>query len=540
VLVGPASDLIDGHEGHAVVVTHSHTTSGEPVDRAWVERMAGRWQEVQGQAVPPFAAFAVSGGAWAVVTDHAGLGPLVVQQGRGWAAASTSALHLGQASGGGFDQSALLDLALTGTFVAEGTPYLGVRKLTAGSTAHLEGGHLALESCEEERRAPPATAADGASVVRAATAAAVRPHGSIALELSGGLDSRLLLAALDPDARRRLEAVTIGPQDSDDALVARQVAALAGVEHRHVRLDTLVPEDPADLHEAALRSAIAHDVGGNPIAHLVLDTADRAIGSAPRLSGQNGELLRGFYYGAQPLWARPSRLLLHGLERWRLTSNDMVDRALFEPGLVEAQHRSLVDRLWHDLGDQPGSWPTMTDHLYLRLRMQRWVGTAYAPACRARAILAPFFDPRFTAWALACPPRAKRGSKLASAVLAELDPALAGTALAGRPTPRALAYPTLADRAGGALSAARRVGAKVVQRTAGRTRPPALTTHLGDAVRARWEADAGGLERVAKLPWVRAEVVEAIASGARSADTATVGHLLALEALTHPHGGRSR
>jgi asparagine synthase (glutamine-hydrolysing) len=53
--------------------------------------------------------------------------------------------------------------------------------------------------------------------------------------LSGGLDSRAILAAL-PATKHPYHALTFGRKDSDDNRIARQVAALKGVEHHFVEI----------------------------------------------------------------------------------------------------------------------------------------------------------------------------------------------------------------------------------------------------------------------------------------------------------------
>src|SRR5262249_56118517 len=72
-----------------------------------------------------------------------------------------------------------------------------------------------------------------ASALRRATARLGDGAGRVGLPLSGGLDSRPLLAATE---RRPLVTITYGRRDSDDLVLAARLAALAGTEHHEVVL----------------------------------------------------------------------------------------------------------------------------------------------------------------------------------------------------------------------------------------------------------------------------------------------------------------
>lgn len=518
--------------GGAVVIAGTHTTGGELVDPAWVLERASRSTPRWSDAVAPFAALVLDRGRGVMaVTDPVGLGPVVHTQGDGWAALSTSAIRLGAAVARGLDEHALLDLALTGTFVGSATAIQGVAKLTAGETVELHAGQRTVRRYDAPLPPGVPGAAGGARVVQEAVTAAVAGRDHIVIELSGGLDSRLLLAALPASQRAQLEAVTIGTESSPDVDIARRLAARLGISHRTIDLGGLLQLEASTLHEMAAASAVAHDCGANPLAHLVLDHADALIGSAPRLSGQNGELARGYFYGGQPPWPRASRPLIRALQRWRLTTNDAVAPGLFEPGAIEATEERLTSELVAAFARFPAPWLTATDHLYLRHRMQRWVGAAYWSACQQRPILAPFFDPRFLGWALDARPSDKRGSKLASQVLGRLSPALAEVPLDNGLVPAELAAASWRTRLDLVIRSSHKLTAKVAQRRSARTRPPVAVAEIAATVREHWRRSGTTLEAVAALPFISAPEVAAIVAGRHEPDPATTGYLVALEAL---------
>jgi asparagine synthase (glutamine-hydrolysing) len=62
-------------------------------------------------------------------------------------------------------------------------------------------------------------------------------QSTLAITLSGGLDSRVLLAAAKQHFKGTIKTYTFGEQGCDDALLAKQVADLAGVSNQLVSID---------------------------------------------------------------------------------------------------------------------------------------------------------------------------------------------------------------------------------------------------------------------------------------------------------------
>ena len=62
-------------------------------------------------------------------------------------------------------------------------------------------------------------------------------NDNLAVLLSGGLDSRAILAALSTKNRRRITAVTFGVKGCDDILIAQKVTAKLGLKHMVIEYD---------------------------------------------------------------------------------------------------------------------------------------------------------------------------------------------------------------------------------------------------------------------------------------------------------------
>jgi asparagine synthase (glutamine-hydrolysing) len=88
-------------------------------------------------------------------------------------------------------------------------------------------GTVGLEEAAEEL----------ARLLTAAVVTRCRPGERVGITLSGGLDSRAILAAM-PDRCHPIDAVTFGKRGCDDIRIAARAAALKGARHHVVELDS--------------------------------------------------------------------------------------------------------------------------------------------------------------------------------------------------------------------------------------------------------------------------------------------------------------
>jgi Asparagine synthase len=102
-------------------------------------------------------------------------------------------------------------------------------------------------------------------------------HDDVRLELSGGLDSRMVLAAVPPERRKRLTAFTIVAEGSRDAHVAGELARRYGMGCELVNVTDLAKLDPAQAHELARALFGAGVEFGRPHATVRREVVDNYI-----------------------------------------------------------------------------------------------------------------------------------------------------------------------------------------------------------------------------------------------------------------------
>ena len=299
-------------------------------------------------------------------TDPSGLGQLFMATSGGIFLCGSSATLLADLVGARPCLPSLAAFAQCGSFPFELTPFEGVTKLLAGCRLTIVGGKSRIYPVDTR----PA-AGDAHTEFVAAVGALLEAAPDASLELSGGLDSRLILAAIPETGRAGRRAVTLGSGSGDNAevKVARRIARMSGLEHEIVP-PTLSSIDSADDLSNMLRHvAEGYDHMANPLDKVALVLAGRSIAQErPRFGGQNGEIIRGFYYPFQAIEKEASAAQIDRLVDWRLMANDRVAMWLFSAqgklALAEA-----ADALKQRLASFDGQWGQALDRIYLRYRM---------------------------------------------------------------------------------------------------------------------------------------------------------------------------
>jgi asparagine synthase (glutamine-hydrolysing) len=417
------------------------TWHGEHVDTSDVSQRLAAGDELINLAAPFAVATVDDSGRLSVATDHAGLRHIYAAQGDGWAAVSSSARDLARLVGAGLDRESMGVFRLVGHHLGTATPYRGVTKLAPGRICRLADGKLTVEPYPAMVSAPGPVRFESAvgrhaERLRATVEGFLDTHPGAVLELSGGLDSRMVLAAIPPSRRHEVRALTLTHPGSTDAPVAAALAARSGMAHQLIDLTAMAEVEPHEAYQAALDAALRLDAQGSPLGVAALDWVERQVQASPRLSGHGGELARGAYYmQRQHPHVRP--VLVDRLARWWVVANAVPDRVL-TPEFAAASRHETKRRLQEIFASYQTDWLTATDEFYLRERLHRWAGLTMTDAVMTRVVANPLLDPNILTLARAVPPEYRVGSRYAVRVLDRLDPDLARLPLGSGVRPVAL------------------------------------------------------------------------------------------------------
>lgn len=259
--------------------------------------------------------------------------------------------------------------------------------------------------------------------------------------LSGGLDSRLLLAALRAEGCRP-RIYVYGPEGGEDVRIARAIGAEIGFEVEWFDkggFREVAPDAFPDLVERIFHNADGlpnfgglFDNGGNMAARDA-----RHAGGALAASGGCGEILRNFFF----LPNRPTSAAEVGHAFFaRYARHD-----LSGPFDERAFLREIEDKILHALGrdGERGPLPRpLIEQIYPRVRCRALFGKEISDEARHGAYMMPFLDHQLVAQAVTLPLALKNAGRFEAMLIAAIDPDLArqpsayGHHFAGSPSRR--------------------------------------------------------------------------------------------------------
>ncbi|MEW9854604.1 hypothetical protein [Novosphingobium sp. M1R2S20] len=242
--------------------------------------------------------------------------------------------------------------------------------------------------------------------------------------LSGGLDSRLVLAVL-----RSLgcnpNVYVYGWPSSPDVAIARQIGAAEGFDVEWIDKDTYREITPDEFPEQVARNFEEHDGppnfggmfdnGGNSYAR-----DSRHAKGALAVSGGGGEIYRDFFF-------LPDR---------RLTAAEVTDSffarfdrrdttSAFDAGAYLRRMRDKMLEVLERPGET-GSLPRpLIEQIYPRVRCRSLFGRELSVEARYSPYLLPFLDQRLVAAAMTLPLELKRAGVFEAQLLNAIDPVLA-------------------------------------------------------------------------------------------------------------------
>ncbi|PAX09720.1 asparagine synthase-related protein [Sphingomonas lenta] len=273
----------------------------------------------------------------------------------------------------------------------------------------------------------PLTPAERLDRHRAALDEVLAPHlrddAHVHCPLSGGLDSRLLLAAV-----RRLGAdpsvYVYGPPGSADVRVARAVGDALGfaVEWIDKQAAPIAPDAfPAmvahNFHENDGMPTFGNifDNGG----HLRARDARHAHGW-PIASGGGGEVYRDFFYLPDRPFGAEAVARTFFARFLRTDATELFDPRLF----IERIRDKILDALGRP-GDRAPLPRSVVEQIYPRFRCRALFGREISLEARHSPYLLPFLEPRVVAETAELPPALRRAGRFEAQLLHAIDPELA-------------------------------------------------------------------------------------------------------------------
>jgi hypothetical protein len=395
----------DGADGREPLAARTYLDRGD----AWLEGLDGRYVAIR---------YDDGRGLLELAPDALGAYPLYRGRARGIVWISNNALLVRDAVGA--SEPALSAIA---ALVGGGRPFVGqsgwedVERIARGVRCELRSSGTDTETQQLPVGRLAGLAGGGydagrtARLLRTATAAlADWPGRPAVVQLSGGHDSRLLLAA---GAGALAQPVTIGDPEAPDVRVARELCDQLGLKHER---------RPEELHSVGLadRARFLAMTGAG-----VISLADaRGYFAAPDgalplwLNGGAGEIARGYYGPAE------------GLDRDRLVARLVRRLTSHGAGLLTDAGTKLIERDLAGLVDRAlgyGAAPReVLDIFYAESVMPAWAGPGHGCVEYAKGdTVCPLWSRRLLGDELGLPASERAAGQFVDQTLKALAPALA-------------------------------------------------------------------------------------------------------------------
>ncbi len=361
-----------------------------------------------------------------VLVDRVGVQHLYLREDthRVWISSSSRAL-----GGADVDPEGVAELLAGGMFSTSRTLYSNVRKLAGGDHVTVtEHGSVRVAGWKpsfvaEGSVSPPAFVALLTRELRAGYDA----EGT-AIELSGGIDSRLTLAGFH-QLGLPFRAWTFGHEASADVQTVRTLHNFAKFPHVLVTVDAEIADRlPADtIILADLMEGELNALGNAPLLYAFETLQDIR---RTTISGAGGEVHRGFYYRALRYPGPKLRgVPVNGLKAMLLRGGGSYAHALVRRELLPNPDDFVTSLVADFIRTSPATTPAgILDDFYLRGRMQRYGKIMTTTGLFARQAL-PFLANDLVDLTLPYPRAAKQGSRLARQALAQMSLRLASIPL---------------------------------------------------------------------------------------------------------------
>ncbi len=494
--------------------------SGEGVESATRWDLQVQAAQLEDRVTPPHGRATRSGRALTLSVDYLGFRHAYVASGPDWAAVSTSATALSVLGGHGLDEGTVAVQSLLGWQLGTRTLFDGVAKLGPGVSAVVEDGVVRVNGTSpllgdlDPVGGTMDAAVERASEIVVARVTEVLDHvPGILLQLTGGLDSRILLAAVPAHRRRDLTCLTLAVPGSPDAELAAELCRRHRMQHVVLPLDAVDRLTPAETGSVVRAAARDLDAGADPLALAALRTVEGDLAGTPRLSGLGGEVVRGFYYLPRVLEGRDRDARIRRLAQWRLFPNEGVPDEFMHPRVRGHRKETALQAVREIFAESSADWSVATDQFYLWQRMQRWAGLLASARASERVVVNPMLDQDFLELGMRLPAEWKAGMQFLSRILVRLDPDLADLPLDGRPAPAVYAHPGARQRLLVAGLTARKAWGKARQRFTATGRPAAGGAGVADRLVQTWREEPGVLDRVRELELVSPTALDAMLSG---------------------------
>ena len=325
------------------------------------------------------------------------------------------------------NDEAVAEFFAFGQVLGNKTFFEGIEVLPPASILEYQSGKISWQhywdyEYQEERAhiSEDELAEQLARTFRQAVKRRVKDDHRYAISLSGGLDSRAIVAAIDKDCP--MTTITVGIDGCDEEIIARRVAARAGKEHWFIKLqpEALIPYAEKTIHTSDGMDTLM-------VSNLLFTHEQIRKEFNVLFQGLAGDLLLGGSFLSSLIMkaGNNQELVMAIASELSLYSPDMLGQlftSTYYPRVKGIAMHSLAEQLSQVPGKHPGN---RADRFFLQNRVRRGtiMGSVIARSKLEEAY--PTFDNDFIELILRLSPELRLNYRIYKKFLKKLSPELA-------------------------------------------------------------------------------------------------------------------
>lgn len=385
----------DSHAPSSLLASGSDLTGERPSrpSSRWL-RLAVPSADANGAYFPSSASMSEHGPTWRIDPGRRAFAPVFYAGARhDLIAISSDPSAIAAIIDAPLDPVAIYQWLAFGFVIGDRTVFEGVKRLSAGEIIEGSASTGAVISRETETFA----GASDKELIRQLGSRLAKVCGDrSAIELTGGVDSRLALALCLSSGARPSAAFTIGEPRDLDVLAAAAIASRYRIPH-HIepairRWDSLGQDVAAFVSASAFYS--------NAVEYAWLPTVFRSIEPIrdAQITGGGGEAAHGFYDSSLDPLLR-SEALVRAWISLRLRKPGTSPDLMFRSSERRAVRNSAVSDVVAALGDRSSDVRARTASFYVNQRLRNWAAPVLCASSRWYNVAAPFMTDEYLDWA---------------------------------------------------------------------------------------------------------------------------------------------
>ena len=301
------------------------------------------------------------------------------------------------------DPKSFEEMLAIGYPLADRTLYEGIRRVDPASRVRFQDGDDGVPRFSSSTPVEFDLDDDpDAALDRLAARTAGYCEDGALIELSGGFDSRLVLALAIRGGASKIRALTLGGPDDADTVSAKMLAEASGLEHIIINGYEQRDSDELDRYGRQMMRAGGYQLNFAEYAAFPSFFKMLEGKRTSQINGLGGELYTGSFDTPGDVIAAKSKMTRRFLLKQRIINSSNMFHLIWPTGEAKQRLADVVVRLDDEVQRyRPTDWRMKMRAYYRLTKMRNWGGAVTSASSRWYTPHAPLWSRDFRIWSLA-------------------------------------------------------------------------------------------------------------------------------------------